>query len=98
MTKHDEDTITLLPEFTATQPTRLITYAEVKRRYTKAKTIFRIAKAHYETCRSWCSKGGTWPSRTREAKLAMHKRARSCRHWQVLYEGLRAKRQAAIQD
>ena len=95
MNKHD-DTITLLPEFTGREPTRLITYEEVKRRYVSAKTKFRIAKSMYETCRSWCSKGGTWPMRTREAKLAMHSRARSCRHWQVLYENLRKARKAAM--
>ncbi len=76
--------------------TSFMSYEEVKRRYVSSKTKFRIARLDYDTCRSWCSKGGVWPSRTRIAKANMAKRARSCRHWQVLYENLRNARKAAM--
>jgi hypothetical protein len=86
---------TICLEVAETAPTRLIGYDEVKRRYISAKSKFRIAKADYDTCRSWCHKGGSWPKRTRDAKLRMAARARKCRTWQVLYERLRAKQQEA---
>jgi hypothetical protein len=81
------------PESTAA---RFISLGDITRRYRRAKRRFYTHKRLYQICRENCKYGGSWPVRTRDAKIKAHESARLCRGLQQLKQHLEARR-AAVQ-
>lgn len=74
--------------------TRFISLGEIKRRYRRSKRRFYSDKRLYQICRDNCKYGGSWPMRTRDAKIKAHESARICRGLQQLKQHLEARASA----
>lgn len=73
---------------------KFLSLPEISRRYQLAKQRFYTRRNLYQICRSHCKYGGSWPNKTRAAKLKLHESARNCRALQQVKQHLEARRAA----